>query len=93
MLEAILSLIGSLCGPLLRWFQQRQSDKAATQKADNQLSAESHSQDITDAGHLQVEKARQANADLVSSVGDDVMQQSADVAAAIASANRVMRRK
>ena len=92
MLSAILSLLGALFGPLLNLFRDRQVSKAATQKIENQLNAESHSQDITDEGQRQIDAAREANASVVADLGHaGVQQQSADIASAIAAANRELR--
>lgn len=92
MLSAILSLLGALFGPLLNLFRDRQASKAATQKVENQLQAESHSQDITDEGQRKIDAAREANAAVVADLGHvGVQQQSADIADAIAAANRELR--
>lgn len=94
MLEAILSLLGALFGPLLRLFQQRQADKVVTQKVENQLKAESHSQDITDEGQRKIMEARAHTDSVVADLGNvGVQQQSDAVAAAIAAANRELRPK
>ena len=92
MWTAIISLLGALCGPLLKWWQGRQDANKAEQRLSNQVAEESHSEVITDAGQKAVDQARIVSDDRVSSLDDSGLQQQSDtIAAAIAAANSELR--